>query len=105
MRASRALLGLTVIDAGPLAGGCGGGGQGSSSVVTTGAGGSGGGSGNTGLPDLPGPPAHVLGQQIDRAGRYGIYLAVTDPWGLMELFSFQNRDAYNRVDDRSQWPS
>ena len=102
MRASRALLGFTVIVAGPLGAGCGGGGSGSSSAVTPGAGGSGG-SGNTGLPDPPGPPAPALGQQIDRVGRDGVNLAVTDPWGLMELFSFQNRDAYNRVSDRSQW--
>src|SRR5262245_2357873 len=63
-----------------------------------------GGSGFTGVPDPPAPPRPAIGHQIDRAGRDGINLAVTDPWGLMEVFSFQDRDVYNRAADRSQWP-
>jgi hypothetical protein len=105
----RRLLRGVVLLAGVGAAACGGGGHATTSVVTTGGGGNGGsgngagGSGGSGAVDPPGPPAPALGQQVDRAGRDGVNLAVTDPWGLMELFSFQNRDAYNRADDRSQW--
>lgn len=81
------------------------------------AGGDGGGfpggtAGSSGLPGTDGvngpaagPPPPEIGQQIDRVGRDGIGHAVADPFGLMELFSHQIRDAYNRAGDRAQWPA
>jgi hypothetical protein len=100
-----ALAGLLLAGA-PACDGSSSGQPGVSPVTGGGAGGGGGGAGGAQVTEPPGgnvPPAPAIGQQIDRAGRDGIGHAVVDPFGLMALFSHQNRDVYNRAGDRAQW--
>jgi hypothetical protein len=56
-------------------------------------------------PPLPPPPVPAIGAQIDRAGRPGINLLLTNPFDLSVPTGSRDatEDAYNAASDPSQW--